>query len=111
LHDEDHAMPALQQDAPDPDAVVRRPERALGEEDDRAQASACSRSAQSSSGSSSPTLRRSRPGGTRSPSQRARLSSSDSVPPRLVAFSIFLSDVSTLCGSSTSNESRPLKPG
>src|SRR5215212_895681 len=81
-HDEHDPMAALQQQPPDPDAVVRRAERALGEEDDvAAQASACSRSAQSSSGSSSPTLSRSSPAGTRSPSQRERLSSSDSVPP------------------------------
>ena len=51
-------------------------------------ASACARSAQSTSASSRPTLRRRRPGGTRSPSQRARLSMTESTPPRLVAFAI-----------------------
>ena len=76
--------------------------------------SACSRSAQSSSTSSRPTLRRNSPGGTRSPSQRVRLSSTDSTPPRLVAFLIFRSEVSTLRAASpsaTSNERRPPKPG
>ena len=47
-----------------------------------------SRSRQSSSGSSSPTESRRRPGGTRSPSQRARASIRDVTPPRLVAFAI-----------------------
>ena len=51
-------------------------------------ASACSRSAQSTSTSSSPTERRSSPCGMRSPSQRCRDSSFVRVPPRLVAFSI-----------------------
>src|SRR5262249_51034982 len=111
LDHEHDSLPALQEDAADSDAVVRRTERALREEDERAHERACSRSAQSSSGSSSPTLRRSRPVGTRSPSQRRRLSSSDSVPPRLVALVITRTDVSTLRGSATSNDSSPPKPG
>ena len=43
---------------------------------------------QSASQSSSPTDSRSRPAGTRSPSQRCRDSMSERVPPRLVAFSM-----------------------
>src|SRR5581483_6116257 len=35
LDHEDDAMPAPPQDIPDPDAVVRRPERPLGKEDER----------------------------------------------------------------------------
>ena len=50
--------------------------------------SAWARSAQSASASSSPTLRRSRPGGTRSPSQRRRLSITLVTPPSEVAFTI-----------------------
>ena len=57
--------------------------------------SACSRSAQSASGSSSPTESRSRPGGTRSPSQRERASIRDVTPPRLVMFAISFVLVST----------------
>src|SRR6266542_2552342 len=72
-----------------------------------------SRSAQSSSMSSRPTLRRRRPGGTRSPSQRKRVSITESTPPRLVAFLISETEVSTLRAlspSATTNESRPPKP-
>src|SRR5207253_1491624 len=55
LDDEDDPLAAFQQHPTDSDAVVRRAEGALREEDDR-QERACSTSAQSSSGSSSPTL-------------------------------------------------------
>src|SRR5439155_23494164 len=109
-HEHDSGSAGLK-DLPDADAVVRRAVRALREEDDGwpvAQAfdSACSRSAQSSSTSSSPTLRRSIFSGTRSPSQRRRLSSTESTPPRLVAFVIVFSDFSTRSASpATSNES------
>src|SRR4029077_15125824 len=70
LHDEHDPLAAFEQDAADPDAVVRGAEGALWEKDVSAQPRAWARSAQSSSASSRPTLRRSRPGGTRSPSQR-----------------------------------------
>ena len=74
-------------------------------------ASACSRSAQSSSTGSSPTESRSRPGGMRSPSQRWRLSIVEVTPPRLVALTISFVRVSTARGSATSNEMTPEKPG
>src|SRR5207302_7300359 len=115
-HEDDPGSAGLK-DLRDADAVVRRAVRALRKEDDDwpvAQAfdNACSRSAQSSSTSSSPTLRRSRFSGTRSPSQRRRLSSTESTPPRLVAFVIVFSDVSTCVASpETSNDSNPPKPG
>ena len=48
--------------------------------------SAAFRSAQSASSGSSPTLSRTRFSGTRSPSQRRRVSMVDRAPPRLVAF-------------------------
>ena len=50
---------------------------------------------QSFSTGSRPTERRSRPGGTRSPSQRALASRRECTPPRLVAFVIRRRDVST----------------
>ena len=56
---------------------------------------AAARSAQRASGSSRPTLRRSRPAGTRSPSQRARLSITLVTPPSDVAFTITRVAVST----------------
>ncbi len=62
------------------------------EEAHHALPSACSRSAHNSSGSSSPTDSRSKPGGTRSPSQRERASMRDVTPPRLVAFTISVVD-------------------
>src|SRR5262249_44063944 len=74
-------------------------------------ASACSRSAHSSSTSSSPTESRSRPGGIRSPSQRCRLSMLERTPPRLVWLTISRVEVSTARGSATSNEISPEKPG
>jgi hypothetical protein len=64
--------------------------------------SARSRSCQSSSGSSRPTDSRSRPGGTRAPSQRALASMRDVTPPRLVMFAISSVPVSTLTASSRS---------
>src|SRR5207244_305604 len=115
-HEHDPNSPGLQ-DLPDAEAVVRRAVCPLREEDDGrpvAQAfdSACSRSAQSSSASSSPTLRRRRLGGTRSPSQRRRVSITESTPPRLVAFVITLTETSTCRASpSMSNDSIPPKPG
>src|SRR4051812_7609217 len=116
LDDEDDPDSPFPQYLADPDAVVGGPVRAFREKDDgafaQAWARACSRSAQSSSASSRPTLRRSRFSGTRSPSHRRRVSITVSTPPRLVAFSIRRTDVSTLAASpSTSNESIPPKPG
>ena len=61
----------------------------------QARASACSRSAQSTSPFSSPTDSRSSPCGQRSPSQRYRDSSFEWTPPRLVAFTIVVVAVST----------------
>src|SRR3954447_3603622 len=77
-------------------------------------ASACSRSAQSVWGSSSPALRRSSPGGTRSPSQRLRLSIKLVTPPSELALTITWVDVSTrraVSASATSKESSPPRPG
>ena len=73
------------------------------------------RSAQSSSTSSRPTLRRTRPGGTRSPSQRVRVSSVVFAPPSEVAFAIVRTPVSTRRAASappaTSKDISPPKPG
>ena len=60
-----------------------------------ARASACSRSAQSSSQLLEPDREAQQPVGIRSPSQRWRASSFDRVPPRLVAFSISVDARST----------------
>ena len=67
-----------------------------------------------SSTSSRPTDRRSSPSGTRSPSQRWRVSISEWTPPRLVAFVITRVEVSTrraAAPSATSNDMSPPKPG
>ena len=68
---------------------------------------ACSRSGQSSSAGSSPTESRSRPSGTRSPSQRWRVSIVEWTPPRLVALTISCRrglDPPRRAPSATSNE-------
>src|SRR6187401_2560358 len=84
------------------------------EEAHDAPSSARSRSAHSASASSRPTESRRSPGGTRSPSQRARASIRELTPPRLVEFSISVVAVSTRLAawaSATSNERRPPNPG
>ena len=77
---------------------LERPDEFREADARRSYASARPRSSQRASTSSRPTLRRTRPGGTRSPSQRVRVSSVDLAPPSEVAFSISRTPVSTAPG-------------
>ena len=86
----------------------RRPDRA-GRGGSPWPPSACSRSAQISLASSSPTLRRTRFSGTRSPSQRPGLGT-ERVPPRLVAFLIARTDRSTRCAAGSTGDVEAQQP-